>query len=87
MQKRNREKKTSCECGNSVKFPVQGGSARKRRFWGFSDERKAGFLRTCDVGGVVLAETLPLGIGCWDLGLRENKGYGGVWTGERDIEI
>ena len=33
------------------------------------------------------AEMLPLGIGCWDLGLRENKGYGGVWTGERDIEI
>ena len=73
--------------GSSVKFPVQGGSARKRRFWGFSDERKAGFFRTCDVGGVVSAETLPLGIGCWDLGLRENKGYGGVWTGERDIEI
>ena len=33
------------------------------------------------------AEALPLGIGCWDLGLRENKGYGGMWTGERDIEI
>ena len=33
------------------------------------------------------AEMLPLGIGCWDLGLRENKVYGGVWTGERDIKI
>ena len=73
--------------GSSVKFPVQGGSAKKRRFWGFSDERKAGFFRTCDVGGVVPAETLPLGIGGWDLGLRENKGYDGVLTGERDIEI
>ena len=73
--------------GSGVKFPVQGGSARKRRFGGFSDETKAGFFRTCDVGGVVPAGTLPLGIGCWDLGLRENKGYGGVWTGERDIEI
>ena len=35
---------------------------------------------------VMSAETLPLGIGCWELGLRENKGHGGVWTGERDIE-
>ena len=73
--------------GSRMKFPVQGGFARKRRFWGYSDERKAGFFRTCDVGGVVPAEALPLGIGCWDFGLRENKGYGGMWTGERDIEI
>ena len=73
--------------GSSVKFPVQGGSARKRRFWEFFDKTKAGFFKTCDVGSVVPAETLSLGIGCQDLGLRENKGYGGVWSRERDIEI
>ena len=61
--------------GSRMKFPVQGGFARKRRFWGYSDERKAGCA-----GGDATA-------GHWLLGLRENKDYGGMWTGERDIEI